>query len=146
MVNKDKNRTARLKMHLSRIKEETLCRLGLKTTFVMVAFSLHARIFWKKVGKIILRLWFLFIFKRISARAQQFLYFSQDPQWLGELTRLWTSVSWWVAWELVSLIGSNTMPEQHDRQPTPTVWGFQVLSEWVLVIWFVCFQWKPFLS
>ena len=43
-----------------------------------------------------------------------------SPQWLSELRRLWPSVSWWVACELISLIGSHTMPGQHS-QPTRTL-------------------------
>ena len=51
----------------------------------------------------------------ISWRAPIPLQFSISPQWLSELRRLWTSAPWRVARELVFLIGSYTMPEQHSQ-------------------------------
>ena len=40
---------------------------------------------------------------------------SISPQWLSKRKRLYTSVPWRVAWELVSLIGFHTMPGKHSR-------------------------------
>ena len=45
-----------------------------------------------------------------------------SPQWLSELRRMWPRAPWLVACELVSLIGSHTMPGQHSQQ-TPTSLG-----------------------
>ena len=42
--------------------------------------------------------------------------------WLGELKQMWTSIPCQVACELVSLIGSHTMPAHHS-QPLPTSLG-----------------------
>ena len=46
-----------------------------------------------------------------------------SPQWLSELRRLWPSVPWWVSCELVSLIGTHTMPAQQHSQSTLTSLG-----------------------
>ena len=45
-----------------------------------------------------------------------------SPQWLSELRQLWLSVPWQVACEPVSLLGSYTIPGQHN-QPAPTSLG-----------------------
>ena len=53
-----------------------------------------------------------------------FSFFSRDQLvhanstlWLSKLRWLWLNVLWWVACELLPLIGSHTMPGQHS-QPT----------------------------
>ena len=56
-----------------------------------------------------------------SARAHQFHSLCQiSPQWLSELRRLWPSVPWWVACELVSFVGSHTMPWTAKSALTPS--------------------------
>ena len=50
-----------------------------------------------------------------------------SPQWLSELRRLWLSVFWRVACELVFLIDSHTTPGQH-RQPTSDFLGSRVCA------------------
>ena len=47
---------------------------------------------------------------------------SRTPVSLFRLRRMWPRVPWRVACELVSLIGSHTMPGQNS-QPTPTSLG-----------------------
>ena len=44
------------------------------------------------------------------------------PQWLSKLRWPWMSVPWWAVWELISLMGSHTMPRHHS-QPTLTSLG-----------------------
>ena len=41
-------------------------------------------------------------------------------QWLSKLRWLWMSIPWWVVCELISLMGSHTLLEQHS-QPTLTL-------------------------
>ena len=67
---------------------------------------------------------FFFFLKRNSARQHQFHSFKPriNRRLLSELRRLWTSVPWQVACELVSLMGFHTVPGQHS-QPTPTWLG-----------------------
>ena len=47
------------------------------------------------------------------------------PLWLSKLRWPWKSVSWWVTCELSSLIGSHTIPGQHN-QPTLDFTGSRV--------------------
>ena len=41
-----------------------------------------------------------------------------SPHWFNELRRLWTSIFWRIASKLVFMMGSHTMPRQHNyNQP-----------------------------
>ena len=68
-----------------------------------------------------------FIVENQLAHTNSTLYARITPQWLTEPRWLWLSVPWQIAHELVSLIGSNTMPGQHIR-PTDLVEGVCVFN------------------
>ena len=84
-----------------------------------MAFSL-VRAFGGKVRWIISRPRFFFFFALNGdhlANTSFTLWATISPQWLSELRQQWKSVP--VASEPFSLIGSHSMPRQHN-QPTPT--------------------------
>ena len=77
--------------------------------------------FWENVLPFFLRLHFFSLFFEWSLRALIPFFRGQDQSTrLGELRRLWLSVTRCVACELCLLIGSHTVPGQRHSQPTPT--------------------------
>ena len=75
-----------------------------------------------EVQRIIPHLCFVFYKMGISLCTNSTLSDRTSVQWLSELRQLWMSVPWWVACELISLMGSHTVPEQQS-QSTPTSLG-----------------------
>ena len=55
-----------------------------------------------------------------------------SPQWLSKLRWLWPSIPRWAVCELVSLMGSNTMPGQQG-QPTLALLGHGCYRQGILV-------------
>ena len=110
---------------------------------LIVAFSLHARIFFERLDDSFSACSFFFIFLSGDelAHTNSTPEARISPQWLNELIRLWPSVPWRTTCELGSLICFHTMPGQHG-QPTQTSLG-QVcmrVPRALFAEWPVCFM------
>ena len=119
-----KKMTEALKLHKITINKKYTHHTPVKVFiifFLPLLFFFAVRI-WGKIHWFPACAFFFFLSGDQFVHTNSTVYARIGSQWLSEQRWLWPSVPWWVACELVSLLGSHTMPGQHS-QPTPTLLG-----------------------